>query len=386
MLYQSIVDYCLCAALLQISTLWDQGYGDGDRRLRVEVQQFKDDNRALKERNYKLHEENLALREEVSQIRKVLEGASPKPEMPKLRYADDRLSQSEINLRYADDRLGQSENSKLRYSEDRLSQSERLPPPKEKLLNRDDIDVTYRRVTEKETESRFRGSYEKDERYRRSLDKVDGLKSSLKKDDRFASGSYRLEKEERYQSNVDKEDKYRSTLDKDEYKLYNSVDGKFNGYSQHKSSSHQDESKYRYDTSDRLTQYELSRDKSRSDRGFDQDYTERSRSDGYRSRPDGGSASVEKDILAPSLTHYDKQTTPEKSSYLMSREKSDQREKSLKDIYSAEGQKYSGQEYRSLTASYSELLKLTQQNSLGDKRGKCLFTLHFAFSVQVEIF
>ncbi|XP_033740068.1 LOW QUALITY PROTEIN: uncharacterized protein LOC117327264 [Pecten maximus] len=340
----------------KISTLWEQGYGDGDRRLRVEVQQFKDDNRALKERNYKLHEENLALREEVSQIRKVLEGVSPKQDDPKLRYTDDRLSQSESKLRYADDRLGQSEVSKLRFSEDRLSQSERLPP-KEKLLSREELDLTYRRVLDKEKEDRQRCSYEKDDRYRRTLEKGEGLKSSLKKDDRF----YRLEKEERYKSSVDKDDKYRS--EREEYKLLNSTEGKSPHY---KSSSHPDDSKYRYDPPlDKLTQYELSR--SRSDR-YDQDYTERSRSEGYRSRPDGGSTSGEKDNLASSLSRYDKPTTPDKQGY-SSRDKSDQRDRSLKDSYSVEVQKYSsGQEYRSLATSYSELLKLTQQNSLGDKR------------------
>ncbi|XP_069142243.1 dentin sialophosphoprotein-like isoform X3 [Argopecten irradians] len=333
----------------KISTLWEQGYGDGDRRLRVEVQQFKDDNRALKERNYKLHEENLALREEVSQIRKVLEGASPKKDDSKLGYIDDRLTHSESKLRYDDDRLGQSDLSKLRFAEDRLSQSERLPP-KEKLLSREELDLTYRRVLDKESEERPRTSYEKDDRFRRTLEKGEGLKSSLKKDDRF----YRLEKEERYRS--DKDTKYRS--DREDYKLLNTSDGKSSHY---KSSSHPDDSKYRYDPPlDKLTQYELSR--SRSDR-YDQDYTERSRSDGYRSRPDG-STSGEKDCIG--LIRYDKQTSPEKQSYL---DKTDQRERALKDSYSVEGQKYStGQEYRSLATSYSELLKLTQQNSLGDKR------------------
>ncbi|XP_021341406.1 uncharacterized protein LOC110442231 isoform X3 [Mizuhopecten yessoensis] len=338
----------------KISTLWEQGYGDGDRRLRVEVQQFKDDNRALKERNYKLHEENLAFREEVTQIRKVLEGVSPKQDESKSRYIDDRLSQSEHKLRYADDRLGQPEITKLRYSEDRLTQSERLPLPKEKLLSREDLDLTYRKVME---EDRHRGSYEKEDRFRRSLEKSEGLKSSLKKDDRF----YRLEKEERYKSGVDKEDKYRSLSEREPYKL-NSTEGKSNGH--YKSTSHQEDSKYRYDPPlDKLTQYELSR--SRSDK-YDPDFTERSRSEGYRSRPDGGSTSGEKD--SSGLTQYDKQTAPDKQSY-SNRDKSDQRDRSLKDSYSVEGQKYStGTEYRALTTSYSELLKLTQQSSLGDKR------------------
>lgn len=43
-----------------------------DYRLKIELQQLKEDNRSLRERNYCLHDDNIQHREEAAELRKLL--------------------------------------------------------------------------------------------------------------------------------------------------------------------------------------------------------------------------------------------------------------------------------------------------------------------------
>lgn len=44
-----------------------------DYRLKIELQQVKEDNRNLRERNYQLHDDNIRMKEELFDLRKSLE-------------------------------------------------------------------------------------------------------------------------------------------------------------------------------------------------------------------------------------------------------------------------------------------------------------------------
>ena len=57
-----------------------------DYRLKIELQQVKEDNRGLRERNYQLHDDNIKLKEEVDTLRKSLETL----ESNRKTYFDDR--------------------------------------------------------------------------------------------------------------------------------------------------------------------------------------------------------------------------------------------------------------------------------------------------------
>jgi len=43
-----------------------------DYRLKIEIQQLKEDNRSLRERNYRLHDENIKQKEDLSELRKAI--------------------------------------------------------------------------------------------------------------------------------------------------------------------------------------------------------------------------------------------------------------------------------------------------------------------------
>ena len=57
-----------------------------DYRLKIELQQVKEDNRGLRERNYQLHDDNIKLKEEVDTLRKSLDAL----ENTRKAYSDDK--------------------------------------------------------------------------------------------------------------------------------------------------------------------------------------------------------------------------------------------------------------------------------------------------------
>jgi len=250
----------------------------------------------------------------------------------------------------------------------------------------------YKSSLQDKADERFRSSYDKEpERYRtdrlkNSYDSKDdryhkNYNDKLGKEDRYSRST--LEKEQRNKTmlterkedtySLEKGDRFRSSVDKDldTMRFRSSLD-RNTGSSAYKSSRDQDEPKYRYEQSERLAQHDLERskpDRSYVDR-YDKEMLERSRSsDHYRSRPEG--VTVSGDTKDTSLTRYDLQDQQGyHRSYDRSKSESVGRDRNLKDTYSVEGQGLgSNREYKTLTASYTELLRVTQKSSLGDKRG-----------------
>ena len=82
------IEHLLYFFVIQISRLKEQTSHTevSDYRLKIELQQVKEDNRGLRERNYQLHDDNIKLKEELATLRKSFEAM----ESSRKSYVDDR--------------------------------------------------------------------------------------------------------------------------------------------------------------------------------------------------------------------------------------------------------------------------------------------------------
>ncbi|KAK3096624.1 hypothetical protein FSP39_001816 [Pinctada imbricata] len=322
----------------QISRLYEQGYGGGmtsiredDNRLKIEFQQVKDDNKALKERNYKLHEENLRLKEEMVNTRTGADMGNIRTGVERSSYADTRLTQSsslysESRLHQTepllDKRMSQPRRSSQDYAGDRLSATDRYQVEKSytsplKGSYEKEVEVrassTLKKpadyyLTDKSADHQFRSSLdryksmrstESDVKFKQSADREDvRLKHTLTRDDSGFKLRSMDNAESRIRSALEKADANLRSVDKDRY-----------SYDSNLRDNVKDESKYRYD--DKLSSYSRTLDSPRLERNYDRkvNESERSRSELYRSMPDGGASDKESQS---SRERYDRSKSSER--------------------------------------------------------------------------
>lgn len=192
-----------------------------------------------------------------------------------------------------------------------------------------------------------RGRYPEEEIKERSSQSFNRIKTESGKEDRLRMNGYEKDRSSSY----DKEVRYRSGIDKPN-DLYQS-------------------NKEIYDGADRHLSYEYL-EKNKSDRNVDRYGSERDRV--LLSRPrssDGRISSEEKDSKYATLP-LPRDMERARKSILKDRVRSESsRGRALVDSYTPTVQAGgdTGREYKALTSTYSELLRMTQQASIADKRG-----------------